>query len=140
MNAMTHEEFRAVYGVDPRTLRPEVRVAMMRKAEAATSADSEASKFRKLLELRHGSVEAAPAVDRASLAHMEGPRVGAPKPVAAVSLEGMAKQAEGELEQLEAKLADMERVRSGESVNLRMYRQGEADRLRDRIAGIRRRA
>ena len=136
---MTNEEFRAVYGADPSAFRPEVRVAMVRKAEAGANVSNDAGKLRELLIMRHGSVENAPAVDRSRLAYLEGPRAALPKPRPPISVEDTARNAVEELAALEAQAEAYERPQQGDSVNVMVWKAQQARTLRDKVAGIRRR-
>ena len=74
------EDFAAFCRVDPATLSPQARLGLWHKFKAGTPGDSEAAKLRGVLEMRHGSVEAAPLSERSRLAYLEGPRAAPPKP------------------------------------------------------------
>ena len=114
------EDFAAFCGgLDPATLSPQARLGLWHKFKAGTPGDSEAAKLRGVLEMRHGSVEAAPLSERSRLAHLEGPRAALPlKPRPPVSADDLVRNAEGELERLEVQLADMERPLPGATFNL----------------------
>ena len=134
------ESFAEFCRCDPSTLRAEVRAMLWRRYQAGTPVASSADKFKRELQIRYGDVDKAPPQDRARLLALESPLPGTPKPLPPVSVADMAKAGERELAILQSQLADMERPLAGESFNLKMHREREAQRIRDRISGIRRRA
>jgi hypothetical protein len=140
------EAFTAFCGCDPRSLRPEVRLTMVRRFQAHqknATAPSPVAKFQRECQIKHGLDEFAwPAQDRARLDLLR--QAASPKPAPPIQPLTPAEKVRADALAARNKLqADAEAIarsaaRDGANagLNVMVARQRELDKLTKRIAEI----